>query len=56
MSPNLDDLSRQLDSPDVKDRKLALAALREVSAHDAFPLDLLRKYHEIVCSKDKLSS
>jgi HEAT repeat protein len=38
MIPNFDDLSHQLDSPDVKDRKLALAALRDVSAQDAFPL------------------
>ena len=27
MIPNLDELSRQLDSPNVTDRKLALAAL-----------------------------
>lgn len=38
MSQRLEDLARQLDSPNVKDRKLALAALRDVSADEAFTL------------------
>lgn len=38
MPPNPDDLLVQLDSPELKDRKLALAALREVSPEQALPV------------------
>jgi HEAT repeat protein len=38
MTLSLQEIARQLESPSVKDRKLALAALRDVAAIDAVPL------------------
>lgn len=36
--PSLDELSTQLDSPNLRDRMVALASLRNVAAEDALPL------------------
>ncbi|MEW5856281.1 MAG: HEAT repeat domain-containing protein, partial [Cyanobacteriota bacterium] len=36
--PSLENIGAQLDSPNSRDRMLALASLREVSADDAVPL------------------
>ena len=38
MSSNLDSLLRQMDSPELKDRKLALASLRDLDADLALPI------------------